>query len=408
MRNFPPTSVEVLCVSGDAQLSEELIQLLRKLRLRGEAAHSTSQALQMINRRTPSLVIVDFILADGSGLEFIRQLRLTRFAARIPVLMLATNFQAEHYRTHHNGPGPQDWLYKPIDEERLGNAVMQWVGVEVKEAFVPEHHDPDPGRLLTEQGTFRELPFARVLVLAGRRGVGCLAIRQREQWLQIGLAGDRLTGLASSYISDSSLGRLLLQSGRINHQILADAQAAMAGGKRFGEWLIEHEWLGRDELNEHLEKQVMEKLTALFSWRWYDSAWQYEAGDCAAAMHVRTEIPIRRIIFTGITKYYDRDRLEMIFMKRDRLWRPVIPTTPYVDEVPVPARRLLAAADGHAIPATVRTRAGMEISRFYQMLYGLWILDLVRFGEPIKSSQPPNADRSTAEKEEPLEFIRRN
>lgn len=378
------------------------------MRFRGEVAHGMSQALQMVNRRTPSLVIVDFHLTDGTGLEFIRQLRLSRFAARIPALMLATNFQAEHYRSLHHGPGPQDWLEKPIDEDRLGTAVKHWVGVEVKEAFVPEHHDPDPGRLLTEQGTFRELPFARVLVLAGRRGVGRLLVKQREQWLCIGLAGERITGLASSYISGSSLGRLLLQSGRINHQILAEAQEAMTGGKRFGEWLVEREWLRQDELNEQLQNQVMEKLTALFSWRWYDSSWQFETGAKPEGMQVQTDIPIRRVIFNGITKYYDRDRLEMIFMKRDRLWRPVIQTTPYVDDTPVPARRLLAAADGHATPATVRTRAGMEISRFYQMLYGLWILDLVRFGDPAKSTLPADARQSPTDKEEPLEFIRRN
>jgi CheY-like chemotaxis protein len=407
--NFPAPE-GVLCVSGDGQTAQELCRMLRKLRFRAEPAGSMAQALSIINRRPPALLLVDFYLNDGSGLELVHQLRGARRTAKIPVLMLATTLQAEHYRAHLASAGPQDWLHKPLDEDRLAGAVTQWVGVEISDAAPKDEIEIDPAPALADSGAISALPFARVLVLAGRRGAGRVCVERRSQWLRVWVSGETVNGLSSSFISDMSLGQMLIVQGRVSRYIIAEAQQQIAAGKRLGEWLCEHGYLTPAELEQQLRDQAMQKLTAVFSWRWYDACWQYEAATEPGEIQVHTAIPLRDVIFAGIGQHYDRERLEMIFSKRERLRRPLIPTTPHTGELTVPARRLLNAADGHTTAAQVRTRAGMELLRFYQTLYALWVLDLIRFGEPVKvDPQQPIPTKDTFLKpQDSLDFVRRH
>jgi len=363
--------------------------MLHARRFDAEPASGIAQVLRLLHRRLPALLLVDFHLADGTGLELLRQLREEPHTAKLPVLLLASAFQIEHYRTHLSGPAPQNWLVKPIDEERLALAVSQWVG-----AVVPRQGQASNGtgttassRELTDRGSFGELPFARVLALAGRREAGQLLIQRHDKWLSLRMADNTIHSLSSSFLSNASLGQLLLREGRISRQTLWEAEAEITRGKRLGRWLIERGFLTEDELLENLHRQVQEKLQIVFSWHWYDATWHYKSPESAGEVQVQCAIPIREVIFAGITRFYNRDRLEMIFSKRQRLRRPVIPTSPYSEGLPIAAKRLLAAADGRSPSAAVRQQAGMEVPRFYQPLYALWVLDLVRLGEPLNKDQ---------------------
>jgi CheY-like chemotaxis protein len=380
-----------LVVSGDGQTADELCRALGKRRFRADAAVSMEQALEKIDRQVPSLIIADFQLADGSGPEFIQRLRTMPRTSRLPVLLLGTAFQAEHYRSQLGPEGPQDWLRKPVDEASLTRGVQQWIGVRLRNPAAPTEPEPHATPNLAQEGSFAELPFARLLVLAGRRKAGSLLVQRNDQWLRIWLEGETIVGVASSYISGTSLGRMLVLGGRIDGVTLSEAQVAIDEGRRLGEWLIENNLLEQAELEDYLRRQMVEKLVALFSWRWYDADWSYQPDAPTDAIQVSGHLPIKQLIFRGIMNHYDRDRLEMIFTKRRRLNRPVIPTTPYTDDLPIGARRLLQAADGRAISANVRARAGMEVMRFYQVLYALWVLDLVRFGDPVDTT--PDAGR---------------
>ena len=377
----------ILCVSGDGQTAQELVRMLAQNRFAGEVAASMEEALERIRRQTPSLILIDFRLADGSGLELISRLRAMPRTAKIPVLMLATGFQAEHYRAHQTGPAPQEWLHKPVDKDQLATAVRRWIGVEASGRGASLEAEPDQARTLPEKGSFAELPFARVLVLAGRKGPGRLFVQRHDEWLRVWVDGDTIVGLSSSYISGTSLGRMLVEGGRVDGDTLAEAQLSLAPGQRLGQWLVEHGILPEDELDAHLRRQVAHKLSGLFSWRWYDACWVKEDRAEPAPIQVSHDLGIKDVIFDGITRHYDRDRLEMIFTKRHRLRRPVIPTTPHVEGFPVPARRVMQAADGRTIPPQVRTRAGMEVMRFYQVLYALWVLEFVRFGDPVEGDE---------------------
>jgi len=399
----------ILCLSGDRRTATQLRQILRDLRFKAEMASGIQEALTLVQRSSPSLVVADFQLADGSGLEMIRHLRMSKRAARTPILMLATAMQVEHYRHKLVWFGPQEWLDKPVDDERLAAAVTRWVGVEVEPPPAMDEPLLDKTLALADQGSFAQLPFARVLVLAGRREPGRLRVARHDQWIDIWLDREKIVALSSSFIQDNTLGQLLVRKGRMSIYDLQQAQTAIEGGRRLGQWAIEQGLMTEEELTRELQQQVMEKITSAFSWQWYDGDWSFQSGTSVREAHVLCDIPVKQVILTGITRHYDRERLEMIFSKRERLRRAIIPTSPFFDDLPVTARRLLAAADGRASAVRVRRRSGMEVLRFYQTLYALWVIDMIRFGDPVT----PEEDREALEEEpfleagENIEFPRR-
>jgi len=377
----------ILCVSGDRQTAIHLRQSLQDLRFRAEIAGGINEALAVVQRRSPALILVDFQLIDGSGLELIRRLRQTRRAARAPIIMLATAMQAEHYSHRTLTAGPQEWLNKPVNDGQLAHAVMRWVGVVISKAMRPVEPSHDHVHKLPDRGAFAELPFARVLALATRRGKGRLRVLLRDQWLDIHIDHTHITGLSSSYLPGNSLGELLVRNNRLSPYALAEWCENIDSNQRLGEWLVEKGLINEDELAREILQHVMEKLTVAFSWRWYNAQWKYRAGVGHEGMQLACDIDVRRVIFEGIHQYYDRERLEMIFSKRERLRREMIPTTPHIDDLPVVARRVMEAADGRSSAVRVRQRAGMEVRRFYQTLYAVWVLDLVRFGDPIEDEE---------------------
>ncbi|MHA1570065.1 MAG: DUF4388 domain-containing protein, partial [Alphaproteobacteria bacterium] len=232
-----------------------------------------------------------------------------------------------------------------------------------------------------------ELPFARVLTLAGRRGRGRLRLEHRSQWVEIWVAEKQVVGLSSAYLPGASFGEMLVKKDRISRYALEAAQQEMDVGRRLGEWLISQSLLDQAELEELLAEHVLEKTTVAFSWRWYDGSWSYWPQEGPDNAQVLADLDLREAVFAGIGRHYDLDRLEMIFSKRERLRRALIPTTPYLDDLPVAARRLLRAADGRSSAISVRLRAGMEVRRYYQTLYALLVLDLIRFGDPVQGEE---------------------
>lgn len=72
------------------------------------------QGLEWARDNNPDLVIVDYMMPDMDGLEFIRQLRMLPGGEIVPVLMITANDQKQvRYRALNLGAN--DFLIKPID-----------------------------------------------------------------------------------------------------------------------------------------------------------------------------------------------------------------------------------------------------------------------------------------------------
>jgi putative two-component system response regulator len=73
------------------------------------------EALQWVGDHVPDLVIVDYMMPDLDGLEFIRQMRETAGRKMVPILMITANDQKE-IRYRALDLGANDFLTKPVDK----------------------------------------------------------------------------------------------------------------------------------------------------------------------------------------------------------------------------------------------------------------------------------------------------
>jgi len=103
---------------------ENLIQFL-KLRLHKEGyatKHATSkeQALQVLSKCKPDVLLMDLLLPDGNGLEIIEQIRKNDRLSDLPVIIM-TGRNVEDLEC--SPPVVFDWFVKPFDQSNLIRSV---------------------------------------------------------------------------------------------------------------------------------------------------------------------------------------------------------------------------------------------------------------------------------------------
>jgi len=81
-------------------------------------ASSAADALGIINRKVPSLIITDIMMPDTDGIEFIAQLRQHKFAKNLPILILTAKVSEKDKIEGYN-IGADAYLTKPFTPEVL-------------------------------------------------------------------------------------------------------------------------------------------------------------------------------------------------------------------------------------------------------------------------------------------------
>lgn len=81
-------------------------------------ATNVNDALGVINRKVPSLIITDIMMPDTDGIEFISQLRSHKFAKNLPILILTAKV-SENDKIMGYNIGADAYLTKPFSPEFL-------------------------------------------------------------------------------------------------------------------------------------------------------------------------------------------------------------------------------------------------------------------------------------------------
>ena len=92
-----------------------------------EAVEDGGQATAQISRSTPDLIIVDSVLRDGDGLEWISRIRSEHGADQLPIIVFSLDPSLETVeRAYH--AGAQDYLITPFDptmmEEKIESLLL--------------------------------------------------------------------------------------------------------------------------------------------------------------------------------------------------------------------------------------------------------------------------------------------
>lgn len=104
-------SARILIVEDDASLAMRLRREMRKQGYEAETAVDNAEARKTLAQHDFSLVVLDWMLPDGDGLETLRHIRETR--QHLPVLFLTARSEVED-RVSGLDAGADDYLTKPF------------------------------------------------------------------------------------------------------------------------------------------------------------------------------------------------------------------------------------------------------------------------------------------------------
>ncbi len=114
---------KVLVCEDDADVAYILTNLLEQEGLSGDIAATASSARELLEKNDYSLLLLDLVLPDANGLELVRELRKADKTRKLPIIVISG--RANEGRKEFNGDAVTvaDWLQKPVDRERLSQAV---------------------------------------------------------------------------------------------------------------------------------------------------------------------------------------------------------------------------------------------------------------------------------------------
>ena len=108
----------ILIVEDDSFQCTLLERLLDKAGYRSASAHSGGEALALLGRQQPDLILMDVNLPDLNGLEITRRLKASPSMAAIPIVMI-TGHSGRQVLQASLSAGAIDFLVKPFDREVL-------------------------------------------------------------------------------------------------------------------------------------------------------------------------------------------------------------------------------------------------------------------------------------------------
>ena len=130
---------KILVVEDEPDISKLVSYNLTQERFRVLTAEDGEQALRMIQREKPNLVVLDLMLPGLSGIELCRMLRERPETAKLPILMLTAK-AGEADRIVGLEMGADDYLAKPFSPREM----VARVRAILRRANNAAHAEPPP------------------------------------------------------------------------------------------------------------------------------------------------------------------------------------------------------------------------------------------------------------------------
>ena len=108
----------ILIVEDEPSIVELLGFTLKEAGWNTAAVHNASDAWDFMQRRTPHLVLLDWMLPDQTGLRLLSRMRADRALNELPVIMLTAKSMEEDKVAGLNN-GADDYITKPFSPREL-------------------------------------------------------------------------------------------------------------------------------------------------------------------------------------------------------------------------------------------------------------------------------------------------
>lgn len=115
-------SATILTVEDEPAIREMVVFALEHHHYQVQAAANVSEARAILAKLTVHLVIVDWMLPGGSGLEFVRSLRKQELYRNLPIVMLTARTQEKDI-TAGLDAGADDYVTKPFSPRELHSRI---------------------------------------------------------------------------------------------------------------------------------------------------------------------------------------------------------------------------------------------------------------------------------------------
>ncbi len=123
-------SLHVLIVDEDAASRESLEMQLRSFGFGVAAVESGELAVNHLRSTSCGLVLIDWKLQSGDGIETVRRIKADSSLPKIPEMIVITEFPQEALRKAAERAGVRHFLMKPVNPSLLFDAILETFGIE--------------------------------------------------------------------------------------------------------------------------------------------------------------------------------------------------------------------------------------------------------------------------------------
>ncbi len=110
--------LEILIIEDEASIRDMLKYALETAGFQIIAVETATQGEKLLHNRQPSLILLDWMLPDMSGIEFIRRIKRVNLTKDIPIIMLTAKAEEEN-KVKGLDAGADDYVTKPFSPREL-------------------------------------------------------------------------------------------------------------------------------------------------------------------------------------------------------------------------------------------------------------------------------------------------
>ncbi|WP_025819936.1 phosphate regulon transcriptional regulator PhoB [Shewanella marina] len=111
-------TARILIVEDELAIQEMLVFVLEQHGFNVKTAETMPQALAQMNEPYPDLILLDWMIPGGSGIQFAKQIKMDKFTRQIPIIMLTARGEEED-KVKGLEVGADDYMTKPFSPKEL-------------------------------------------------------------------------------------------------------------------------------------------------------------------------------------------------------------------------------------------------------------------------------------------------
>ncbi|MCD6073718.1 MAG: sensor hybrid histidine kinase [Rhodospirillales bacterium] len=119
----------ILICEDDPDVAEILRGIIERCGYSADIALSAAQAKALLDVNAYAGMTLDIMLPDMNGVDFFKQLRATPRTRLLPIIIVSAKAAESVEKINGSAINVVDWLDKPLDEERMANAVKSAIAM---------------------------------------------------------------------------------------------------------------------------------------------------------------------------------------------------------------------------------------------------------------------------------------